>query len=140
MALSDVDYQNLILLNVGDDGTVEAQMPALWAKNGGVTPMYLQYLYTWRDAIVMLMGTIWRDVTIRMPTRAQLSMREKWQNLQTMLTMVNSLILEYTIDGASVGEMETTVSIEGIPGYPDPNDPIYRGSVVRGQMRRRYPY
>lgn len=146
MPLAASDYQQLILANIGDDGTVAPYMPALWEKNAGwgIDSPYIQYLYTWRDSLVLYMGQIWRDVTIRMPTRAQISLREKFANLVAMQKMVEALISEYlnesqmaaaiepNPDGsnAMVGEMVTTVTLPGNPGYPDPNSGVYRGDIT----------
>lgn len=138
MSLSEDDYQRLIFANIGGDTVVDKYMPLLWEKNAphAAQGLHLQYLYTWRDAIVLLAGQIWKDVTIDLPTRSQVAVREKWLNMLAMQRMVEGLIREYTatVEGISVDELETIVSLPGNVGYSDPNDPVYRGDITQIQI------
>lgn len=144
--LTEQQYQDLILKEVGDDGTVSDSIVVLWNKRGAWSGngIYYQYLLVKADAIRMLMGNVWADVSTRMPSRAEFLLREKFANLKAMLEMVLEEIAQFggaltIIDGdlsfadMAVGEMEATAPIEGIVGFPDPNDTQYLGDPTRMQ-------
>lgn len=144
MALTEAEYKQLIQVEVGDDGTVQAQINVLWRKHSLRQPIELQYLYVKRNAIELLMGSVWADFSTRLPSRAELLLREKFANLKEMLAMVNAEIAGFVmpilvdVDGsssvASVQQMEATVPVPGVAGFPDPNDPIYRGDPTAKQL------
>ena len=149
MTLSAQDYRDLILVEVGDDGTVAPYIDTLWEKQEAAegNGSYFHYLVVKADAIRMLMGAVWADVSTRMPSRAEFLLREKFANLKALLESVMLEIsggagsaysaLIYVEADLQVGEMEATAPIMGIEGFPDPNDTLYLGDPTRMQETGR---
>ena len=136
MALTTQEYQTLILAEVGDYGVVSQYIQMLWEKHEGRTPLNLQYLFVKRDAIYMLMGAVWADVNQSLPSRARLELQNKFENLRGMLQEIMVEINAWSAGGTApvVGELEATYPVPGLSGFPDPNDPYYRGDPTAVQL------
>lgn len=132
MPLSAAQYQNLIVLQVGDDaaGTLAANIGTLWLKNDDRTDDYARYLYSKRDAIDVMLGRVRAQVDFKALDGASVNLTDLTANLQAMRADVQAQIDEYgaILNGAgAIGEIATTAPIEPPPFWPDANDPRYKG-------------
>jgi hypothetical protein len=136
MALSDIEYQQDILAEIGDDGTVAPAIETIWAKYTakGFLSKQLQALYTKVDAINRLLGSPAARKRYTFKSKdAVHNLKELTDNLREMrkeaLEERNLLEKRLNTGGApAVGVMAATASITSPAGLPDANSGYYRGN------------
>ena len=84
MPLSAAQYQNLIVLQVGDDaaGTLAANIGTLWLKNDDRTDDYARYLYSKRDAIDVMLGRVRAQVDFKALDGASVNLTDLTANFR----------------------------------------------------------
>jgi hypothetical protein len=132
MALTAEQYQELVILQVGDDaaGTLAANIALLWARNDDRSDNVVRFLYTKRDAIDVMLAGVRKQVTFKALDGASVNLSDLMRNLQQMRDDVQGLIDEQALiaNGAgAIGALTTTAPIPPPPFWPDANDPRYKG-------------
>ena len=143
MALPDAPtYQAQVLfeLNIAPGDAVIGLMPVLWsmaAVRTGVTALPLQYLYTKRAVIDVLLGRVWEDTDAAIPGDMASKESQKTDHLRALRADVEVLIQALTSTGGGIGQglvagaLVTMVPPLPLPvpgNGPDPYDPRYRGT------------
>jgi hypothetical protein len=142
--MSAVFTQQMIIAQLGDpDGVLAAQVDAFWQAYSGVPGRsnFLVFLYTKRDAIQILMGSVRTRVT---ETIGPLTSRDTdlFTNLDKMLADTNAEIARQEkiarASGGALSGVLTTTAPEAPPNVlgPDRNDSRYLGNPYRGRWPR----
>lgn len=131
MALTAAQYRALIVAQFGDDPAVAESVDLLWAKNDDQANVALQYLYTRRDVIDLLLTRARSQVDFRALNGASVSLSQLTENLQRLRQTVEDEIAGEIAEagGYQSGEIATQAPVA--PPYPwmsDANAPRYRGS------------
>jgi len=142
MALPDAQaYQAQILsdLNIAPGDAVISLTPVLWTmaalRTGTVLP--LQYLYTKRAVIDVLLGRVWEDTDAAIPGDMASRESQKTDHLRALRADVEVQIQALTSTGAGIGQglvagaLLTVVPPLPLPvlgNGPDPYSPRYRGT------------
>ena len=136
MPLTEQQYQDQILLDVADDGTVEAAMPTLWVQYDNLE-MYPRYLYVRVVAIDLLIAKNSNMVNTSGDGRS-MNNNQVISNLLVLRRIYASALGAYSGMGAlnapEVTDMEAVYPIPGNEGWPDPNSQIYLGDPVAAQL------
>lgn len=143
MPLTEAQYKALIPVEVGDDaaGSVASNIDTLWTKNDDQPDLFTRYLTTKRDAIGLLMGRVRQMVSFHALSGASVNLSDLMKNLETMLAAVNDQIVLQAeqLRSAALAPLTTTTPTTPPAGWPDANDPQYKGSPytpgVRGSGR-----
>lgn len=139
MAVTAEDYQALILdeLDAPDEDAVvlNAQIPVIWDswESKSRVSIRLRYLYAKRQAIDLLIGRHWQDVTTQ-DAGTNTNDSDLVKNLQTLRTDVQSDIAEEERQYAGgrsprIGAITQTAPVTTTSGY-DPNHRCYRGDSI----------
>jgi hypothetical protein len=120
--MSAVFTQQMIIAQLGDpDGVLAAQVDAFWQAYSGVPGRsnFLVFLYTKRDAIQILMGSVRTRLA---DTNAEIARQEKIARAS----------------GGALSGVLTTTAPEAPPNVlgPDRNDSRYLGNPYRGRWPR----
>lgn len=141
MALGETDYQNLIVLEVGDDadGTLAANIATLWAQYAGAASDTLHFLYAKQSAIDLMLGRVRQHVDIRALDGAEVKLDQLSVHLLRMRAGVDALIaaeLAAVAGGPAAGPITATAPVAPpCIHMPDANDRAYRGDAYRRRMR-----
>lgn len=148
MALSDQEYQDLVVSEVGDTaaGLVAGQIALLWSLCADAATTWLRFLYAKRRALNLLIGEARKRVDYQDPGLT-LKRGDEVKRLQEMLTDVKAEIataeagVETTAAAAAsapaVGELTTTAPRSNpTTGGLDGNAPAYRGDLYTTRRRR----
>lgn len=139
--LSDQQYQDLIVAEVGDDaaGTLALNVPLYWARRDGITDLETRHLYVKRDAINLMLGRVRGQVRIVGVGGASIDAHQLTTHLQDMRAAVQTLIdtgIDAASAGGAAGELTTTAPIAPPDGsFVDANNRLYRGDPY--ERRRR---
>lgn len=120
---------------VGDPGEPLAlQLPSIWAIYNDIgfsQGLYLQYLYTYRDAVEFLMGPTWKETTFSNQGELSINLSDQFRALLRMHEAVTKQIdlQESRSRGAGgvVGVRTATAPIEAPEGRFDANSTTLRG-------------
>lgn len=140
MALTEAEYQTLIITEIGDDdaGTLAATVPLYWSRRSGVADLESRYLVTKRDAIVLMLGTV-RDLVDMSSGGDSVKLSQKLSNLRTLLELLDEQIAQAagaSGAAAAAGELTQTAPILPPTGSFDSNAGVYRGSPYQSRRRR----
>lgn len=136
MALSDAAWRASIVAQLGDtpDGQLDGLIGTFWDRYPGLTGGARAWAAT-GDALIFLIGQLMPrldDPTLTedqvTAVRTQLAIRQAQQ--QTASTQLATLSAGGTRGsrGPRAGQLTTTAPGTVPTGYPDPNDPRYRGA------------
>lgn len=138
--LSDAEYQQLILADIADDGTVRKALPSIWklyapwASYNAVDGLYsLQYLYARRHGLFMLMGSVRRKIPYTARDRKQ-ELNRLFEYLQAMYELTDTEIkkaMDQYINSSEPAVDQLTVTIPYIDSplyFPQPDDLGYSGA------------
>lgn len=131
MALTDQQYQDLIVAQVGDDasGTLAAQIAVLWAQYAG-EPEPLRYLYAKRGAIEVMQAVARKLASFKALDGASVDLGQLFRHLEAMYRQVQEQIAEAEQTGVvpQLDQLTVTAPIDAPNAlWPDANDPLYRG-------------
>lgn len=141
MALTEAEYQALIITEIGDDdaATLATTVPLYWSRRSGVADLESRYQAVKRDALILMLGTV-RGLVDMSSGGDSIKLSQKLTNLRTMLEILDEQIAQASgAAGASAaaGELTQTAPILPPTGSFDSNAGVYRGSPY--QTRRRRP-
>jgi hypothetical protein len=141
MALTEAEYQALIITEVGDDttGTLATNVPVYWSMRDTIADLALRYLYVKRDAIILMMGKL-RDLVDMSSGGDSIKLSQQITNLRTLLEVLESQLEQVSQTGgasAAAGQLTQTAPILPPPGAFDANSQDYRGNVYLNRRRRR---
>jgi hypothetical protein len=135
MPLLEADYKALVLIKVGDTGTVAEVLDKLWTKHDTKVPIELQYNYVLVEAVEVLLGDNWRQFDASEDGQSG-HMSQKFSNLLDLVKRADAEIvrLESSRRAAAVqvGRLTTTAPIASPAFYPDANSPDYAGHPQPG--------
>ena len=142
MTLTDVQYQALIIVEVGDDAgsSLAFSVPLYWERHRGIADPELRYLDAKRDAIDLLLGPAKDQVDVTSDGDTA-KLDQRWKHLLEMRNLVNDLILQASSQsdvGAAAGALTTTAPIMAPIGALDSNAAAYRGSPYVTRRRRHW--
>lgn len=140
MALSEQQYQDLIVAEVGDDASavLASTVPLYWARYSAYD-LETRFLYTKRAAIDLMLGRVRAKVDVQVFEGPRKSMSQLFDHLTQMRATVEALIS--TADqvgsaGAASGDLTTTAPIMPPAGSRiDANDRAYRGDPYTRRRR-----
>lgn len=143
MTLSDDQYKDLIVLQVGDnaDGLLAANIDLLWEGNGDQADAATQALYTKRSAIDLMLGDVRQKVDFRDPAGISANLSDLFDHLMRMRADVVAQIALAASSGngaGAVGTITKTAPVEPDIGQLDPSARRYRGDPLC-PPRRRWP-
>lgn len=129
MSLTDEQYQQLIIAQVGDDeaGTLATNVPILWAQYADESAT-LRFLLTKRGAIECMQARVRKQVSFRALDGASVQLSDLLSHLATLYDQVQNQITAAESSGVlpQIGELTTIAPITPeLP--PDANDARYRG-------------
>lgn len=133
MPVTAAQYKTLIPVKVGDTGVVAANIDVLWAMHDDKTPLELQYNYALIEAIELLLGGKWSDVTWSGDGRAVHS-SHKFNNLIAMAARADKRICTLEAQrlqatGVVVSNLTTRAPISVPENWiPNPNSLDYGGA------------
>lgn len=139
--LSEQEYQDLIVAEVGDDasGVLALNVPLYWARRDGITDLEARFLSVKRDAILLMLGRVRARVNVQGLGFSR-SDDQLTTHLQDMLATVDAAIAlggSVANAGGATGELTTTAPIVPPDGsFVDANDRAYRGDAYRRRARR----
>ena len=140
MALTAQQYQDLIVLEVGDDaaGTLLAVVPLYWERFAAHTDTEARYRATKLAAIDAMLGRVRGQVKITGVGGASIDAGQLTANLQAMRAtlLADMSSADAGAAGAAVGELETTSPIMPPTGAPDASSRAYRGDPYLTRRRR----
>lgn len=142
MALTEAQYQQLIVAEVGDDsaGALASTVPIYWLRYADVADLESRFLYAKLAAIDLMLGRVRGQVTIRDGDGASVDLNKRFDHLITMRETVQAQIDILTASGsagAAAGELTKTAPIMPPVGAFDSNSADYRGSpYMRRRLRR----
>ena len=144
MALTDQQYKDLIIDETEDPGgIISKNIDVYWEieSDRGKVSKKLQYLYTFRKALMTLLTRAHKKVDFNSSGDLQVRLQQMSDNLQELYDRTQSEIdeLEKQIDsagGGAVGQLTQTAPV--MPpsrSGPDANDRRYRGDPYRRNKR-----
>jgi hypothetical protein len=141
MTLTDEQYQQMIIAEVGDDAqhTLESAVPLYWDRRSGIADLELRYLIVKRDAIVLMLGRLRGSVDLTSGGDSA-KMSQAFDHLLSMLAEVDDQIAQASGSAgaaAAAGELTQTAPI--MPPFGslvDANSAAYRGSPYQARRRR----
>lgn len=141
MALSEQQYQDLIIVEVGDDaaGTLATVVPLYWERRSAYTDLEARYRYAKRDALDAMLGRVRGQVKIVGVGGASIDAHQLFTHLQDMRTQLQAEIDMLETSGGSggaVGDLTTTAPSSPPTGMTDANHPAYRGDPYYYTRRR----
>lgn len=142
MALTDAQYQQLIVAEVGDDAqsTLASTVPVYWVRYSGIADLEARFLYAKLAAIDLMLGRVRGQVTIRDGDGASVDLNKLFDHLTTMRETVQTQIEGASQAGSAssaAGDLTTTAPIMPPAGSRiDANDRAYRGDPYRRRFRR----
>src|SRR5689334_10862268 len=111
MPLTADDYKGLILVKVGDTGTVAAVLDTIWTKHEGKVPLELQYNYALREAVEVLLGNSWQLVDASEDGQS-VHLSQKFTQLKELAARADAEIARLETSrraaGVQVGRLTTT--------------------------------
>jgi hypothetical protein len=130
MPLSADDYKALVLVKVGDTGTVAAVLPKLWDKHDNKVPMELQYNYALKEAVEVLLGSSWQLIDASEDGQSA-HQSQKFSQLKEIAMRADAEIVRLETSrrasSVQVGRLATTAPIESPTTWPNANSPDYAG-------------
>ena len=143
MALSEDQYQQLIIAEVGDNaqGTLASTVPIYWARYDAIADLETRYLYAKLASVDLMLGTVRGQVTIRDGDGASVDLNKLFDHLTTMREQVADLIaitIQTGSAGGATGDLTKTAPVMPPAGsLVDANDPDYRGNPYQRRRWRR---
>lgn len=146
MALTEAEYKQLVLTEVGDDakGTLASTLDLYWSRYSGTADLELRFLYTKRAAIDLMLGRARKGVDFVALDGSSVKLDQIFRHLQELRADVQSQIAaSEEAAGADLhaapesGQIAKTAPIMAPTGsLLDANDTAYRGSPYRRRGRR----
>lgn len=142
--LSEQQYQDLILAEVGDDASrvVESTIALYWQRFAAIADLETRSLYVKRACIDLLLGRARKQVTFKDASGATVDLNKLFDHLTTMRNDIDSLIETQSTAasaGGAAGDLTHTAPVMPPSGARvDANDRAYRGDPYR-RARRRMP-
>jgi hypothetical protein len=143
MTLSESDYIQLIVAEVGDDGhmTLASTVPIYWARYAGIADLETRFLSVKLSAIDLMLGRVRGRVTIRDGDGASVDLNKLFDHLTTMREQVLGQINTVTqagSSGAASGDLTHTAPVMPPAGsMGDANSADYRGNPYQRRRFRR---
>lgn len=131
MALTQQQYQDLIIVEVGDDaaGTLVTVVPLYWERYAALGDE-ARYRATKLAAIDAMLGRVRGQVKIVGVGGASVDAHQLTTHLQDMRALVLAAIADAESSGAAggaVGDLTTTAPVTAPSGLPDASSRAYRG-------------
>jgi hypothetical protein len=140
---TDTQLQQLLLVQIGDDGTAREHIDVIWALHSGYAVyssvdgrFTLQFLKAKIEAIDVLVGAVRARVTFSEKDR-RVDLNRMIDNLMLMrknveADVLSAIALVQSVSGqAAVGQFDAVAPIESPPQRPDANDTAYTGDPNR---------
>jgi len=139
MALSEQQYQDLIILEVGDDanGTLATLLPLAWERFAALG-LEARYRAAKLAAIDAMLGRVRGQVRIVGVGGASVDAHQLTTHLQDMRATLQAQIDAETAGaaaGGAMGDLTTTAPIAPPLGAWDASDRAYRGDPYRTRRR-----
>lgn len=134
MALTEAEYQALIVAELGGDATVSAQIATLWSETDDSATLREHYLRAKVKAIRLLMGTARLQVSFKALNGASVNLSDLFKHLRELLEATEAeLAASATAAGGyESGEITKTAPVEQPDSAPfDANDRAFRGDPYR---------
>lgn len=140
---------DLLLQEVGDDGTCQDQIDVIWESfSDKASIRRLQRCYTKRTCLEILLGKARNDLTQEIPNELKIAKKERFGNLQLLWTANEAELtrLEKRYQALKTGAAGPIAAVSPRPapgltpipilGQPDGNDPRYRGDLYQPTVER----
>lgn len=143
MTLTDAQYMQLIVAEVGDDQqfTLASSVPIYWARYAGIADLETRFLSVKLSAIDLMLGRVRGQVTIRDGDGASVDLNKLFDHLTTMRETVLAQIEIATqagSSGAASGDLTHTAPVMPPSGsLVDANSADYRGNPYQRRRFRR---
>lgn len=140
MTLTEQQYQDLVVLRVGDDaaGTLATNMALLWVGREAIADLGLRALQVTVDAIDLMLGRVRGQVDFRAPDGSSVSLSDLFAHLMAMREQTTTALAQAQAGaggGVAIGLLTQTAPIlRDRAGQPNPNSRALRGDPLR---RRR---
>jgi len=135
MSLTEQQYQDLIVLRVGDDasGTLASTISLLWSARDTIADLNTRALQVTIDAIDLMLGQVRRQVTFRGPDGSSVNLSDLFDHLTQMRAQTVGQLASAAPDGGvAIGTLTQTAPIlRDRAGQADPNSRRLRGDPLR---------
>jgi hypothetical protein len=136
MSLTEQQYQELIVLRVGDDAatTLATNIALLWQARSSIADLDIRALQVTVDAIDLMLGRVRGQVDFRGPDGSSVSLSDLFTHLQQMRAQTVAQLASAQAGaggGVAVGQLTQTAPLMPSGCELDPNAQRYRGDTIR---------
>lgn len=138
MALTEKQYKQMLVLEVGEGNISALQLELAWNRWAEKTDPELRYNYALITVVNLLLGMHWKDYRVRTSAGQQLELDQPFEHLiklaaraEERIVVIEAGPVSAIASGVEVGSMEAEVPIPTPDGwFPDPHDPRYWGDPI----------